>query len=44
VTNLLGREYFAPGIRAAEGVTSASRYPQEGRMFTIGLLIDTNRK
>ncbi len=44
VSNILNREYFVPGIRAAEGVTSASRYPQERRTFNIGLLIDTNRK
>jgi outer membrane receptor protein involved in Fe transport len=44
VSNVLNNEYFVPGIRAAEGVTSASRYPQEGRTFSIGLLIDTNRK
>ncbi|NIJ53946.1 TonB-dependent receptor plug domain-containing protein [Dyadobacter arcticus] len=44
VSNILNKEYFVPGIRAAEGVTSASRYPQERRVFSIGLLIDTNRK
>ncbi|WP_031528064.1 TonB-dependent receptor plug domain-containing protein [Dyadobacter crusticola] len=44
VSNVLNTEYFVPGIRAAEGITSASRYPQERRTFSIGLLIDTNRK
>ncbi|MCE6990065.1 TonB-dependent siderophore receptor [Dyadobacter sp. CY323] len=44
VSNILNSEYFVPGIRAADGVTSASRYPQERRVFSIGLLIDTNRK
>ena len=44
VSNVLNHEYFVPGIRAAEGVTSASRYPQEGRVFSVGLLFDTNRK
>ncbi|CAG4998416.1 Vitamin B12 transporter BtuB [Dyadobacter sp. CECT 9275] len=42
VSNLLNKEYFVPGIRAAEGVTSASRYPQERRVFSFGILIDTN--
>ncbi|MCF0056198.1 TonB-dependent siderophore receptor [Dyadobacter sp. CY356] len=42
VSNLLNSEYFVPGIRAAEGVTSASRYPQERRTISFGLLIDTN--
>lgn len=44
VSNVLNHEYFVPGIRAAEGFTSASRYPQEGRVFSVGLLFDTNRK
>lgn len=44
VSNVLNHEYFVPGIRAAEGITSASRYPQEGRVFSVGLLFDTNRK
>ncbi|MCF2519635.1 TonB-dependent siderophore receptor [Dyadobacter sp. CY351] len=44
VSNVFNHEYFVPGIRAAEGVTSASRYPQEGRVFSVGLLFDTNRK
>ncbi|MCF0063431.1 TonB-dependent receptor [Dyadobacter chenwenxiniae] len=44
VSNVFNHEYFVPGIRAAEGITSASRYPQEGRVFSIGLLFDTNRK
>jgi outer membrane receptor for ferrienterochelin and colicins len=42
VSNILDKEYFVPGIRAAEGITSASRYPQEGRVFSVGILIDTN--
>lgn len=44
VSNILNTEYFVPGIRAAEGVTSASRYPQERRVFSLGILIDTNRR
>ncbi|CAG5069291.1 Vitamin B12 transporter BtuB [Dyadobacter sp. CECT 9623] len=44
ISNILNNEYFVPGIRAAEGITSASRYPQERRVFSVGLLIDTNRK
>ena len=44
VSNVLNTEYFVPGIRAAEGVTSASRYPQERRTFSFGILIDTNSK
>lgn len=44
VSNILNNAYFVPGIRAAEGITSASRYPQEKRIFSIGLLIDTNGK
>jgi outer membrane receptor for ferrienterochelin and colicins len=44
VSNIFNKEYFVPGIRAAEGVTSASRYPQERRVFSIGIIIDTNRR
>lgn len=40
--NLLNTEYFAPGIRTADGITAASRFPQERRTLSIGLLIDTN--
>jgi len=42
ISNILNTEYFVPGIRAAEGVTSASRYPQERRTVSFGILIDTN--
>ena len=41
-SNLLSNEYFVPGIRAADGTTNASRYPQERRTITLGILIDTN--
>ena len=42
VSNILNEEYFVPGIRAADGVASAARYPQERRTVSFGILIDTN--
>jgi outer membrane receptor for ferrienterochelin and colicins len=41
-SNIFNKEYFVPGTRAAEGVANASRFPQERRTVSIGLLIDTN--
>ncbi|GAB2784732.1 hypothetical protein GCM10027275_31270 [Rhabdobacter roseus] len=41
-SNLLNAEYFVPGTRAAEGVASASRFPQDRRNISIALLFDIN--
>ena len=38
VTNLLNTEYAVPGIRGADNTLYVSRYPQEGRLFSLALL------
>ncbi len=38
VNNLLDTEYFVPGVRDADGVTYASRFPQYGRTFNISVI------
>ncbi|WP_028665295.1 TonB-dependent receptor plug domain-containing protein [Runella zeae] len=40
VNNLLDKEYFVPGIREADNIVGASRFPQEHRNFSIGILFD----
>jgi len=37
VNNLLDTEYFVPGVRDADGVRYASRFPQFGRTFNLSL-------
>jgi outer membrane receptor for ferrienterochelin and colicin len=37
VDNLLDKEYFVPGVRDADGVTYASRFPQYRRTFNISI-------
>ncbi len=37
VNNLLNKEYFVPGVRDADGVTYASRFPQYRRTFNISI-------
>jgi len=37
VNNLLNKEYFEPGVRDADGVTYASRFPQFRRTFNISV-------
>lgn len=37
INNLLNKAYFHPGIRLADGVSAASRFPQERRTFSIAL-------
>lgn len=36
--NLLDKEYFVPGIREADNITSASRFPQNRRFLSAGIL------
>jgi outer membrane receptor protein involved in Fe transport len=38
--NLLNKEYFVPGIREADNIVGASRFPQERRNFSFGVLFD----
>ena len=40
INNLFNKEYFDPGIRDADGVGSASRFPQERRNISAGVLFD----
>lgn len=42
VSNLLDTEYFLPGIREANDVLYASRYPQERRLFSLAVLYNLN--
>jgi outer membrane receptor for ferrienterochelin and colicins len=37
VNNLLNKEYFEPGVRDADGVTYASRFPQFRRNFNLSV-------
>jgi len=37
VNNILDTEYFVPGVRDADGVRYASRFPQFGRTFNLSL-------
>ncbi|NML64390.1 TonB-dependent receptor [Hymenobacter sp. RP-2-7] len=36
VNNLLDKEYFVPGIREANNILIASRFPQDRRFFSLG--------
>ncbi len=38
--NLLDTEYFVPGIRAADNISFASRFPQDRRYIALGVLFD----
>ena len=38
VNNLLDEEYFVPGVRNADGVRYASRFPQFGRTFSLSVI------
>lgn len=40
VNNLLDTEYFVPGIRAADNISFASRFPQDRRYIALGVLFD----
>ncbi|MBU1821316.1 MAG: TonB-dependent receptor, partial [Bacteroidetes bacterium] len=40
VNNITNTQYFVPGIREADGFTFASRFPQERRYISLGLLFD----
>jgi outer membrane receptor for ferrienterochelin and colicins len=40
INNLFNKEYFDPGIRDADGVGSASRFPQERRNISVGVIFD----
>jgi outer membrane receptor for ferrienterochelin and colicins len=42
INNIANTEYFVPGIRDADGITFASRFPQDRRYVSIGLLFDMN--
>jgi outer membrane receptor protein involved in Fe transport len=36
VNNLLDKEYFVPGIREANNILIASRFPQDRRFISLG--------
>ncbi|RDB02743.1 hypothetical protein DVG78_27445 [Runella aurantiaca] len=38
--NLLNKEYFVPGIREADNIVGASRFPQEKRNISMGILFE----
>jgi outer membrane receptor for ferrienterochelin and colicins len=38
--NLANTEYFVPGIRAADNISFASRFPQDRRYVAVGVLFD----
>ena len=40
VNNIADTQYFVPGIRAADGITFASRFPQERRYVSVGALFN----
>lgn len=40
--NLADTEYFVPGIRAADNISFASRFPQDRRYIALGVLFDLN--
>jgi outer membrane receptor for ferrienterochelin and colicins len=40
VNNITNTQYFVPGIREADGTTFASRFPQERRYISLGLLFN----
>ncbi len=40
INNITNTQYFVPGIREADGVNLASRFPQERRYISLGLLFD----
>ncbi len=40
VNNLADVEYFVPGVRSADGNSFASRFPQERRYLSLGVLFD----
>lgn len=40
VNNILDTEYFVPGIREANNITTAARFPQERRNISVGVLFN----
>ncbi|GHB57739.1 TonB-dependent receptor plug domain-containing protein [Persicitalea jodogahamensis] len=40
VNNIADTEYFFPGVRSADGTTFASRFPQERRYVSVGVLFN----